>query len=93
MREAPFSKGVLSIISIKLLYKHYGYGLPFLIYKFQLKKRFLRIYRRLFFFVVLFFSFGSFFFVIVVHYLFVVLGFFGFLFSFKSLFSACGSCF
>jgi len=25
LREAPFSKGVLSIISIKLLYKYHGY--------------------------------------------------------------------
>ena len=30
MREAPFSKGVLSIISIKLLYTYYGYVGAFL---------------------------------------------------------------
>jgi hypothetical protein len=31
--EKSFSKGVLSIISIKLLYKYYGYGRSFFTYK------------------------------------------------------------
>jgi len=29
-QRVPFSKGVLSIIIIKLLYEYHGYGLPFL---------------------------------------------------------------